>query len=279
MPPKQNNKLSKSQKNLIRWKAALDIATDMVLQASNAGAATAAAPVSVATVTSALADLSTIGSDDEDSGRQPMARATTTNINKGSSTTTLYSPQQCEEGIWFISVDIEAYESKQDLILEIGWSICDPSSGKDTFIDNHYAISDYRHLVNKKFVDSRPDMFGFGETVWANLQDAIAAFQQDLEKAASRNKDERFVLIAHDMASDMKYLSGMGVVFPKGMVQFDTQEMNAARVGNGACKMGLGSLLDEVNIENYSLHNAGNDAHYTMQLFLWLARNNGSLMV
>ncbi|KAK3845572.1 MAG: hypothetical protein J3R72DRAFT_487714 [Linnemannia gamsii] len=184
MPPKQKSKLSKSQKNLIQWKATLDIATDMVLRASDVAST---APTSVA-------------------------------------------------------LDIEAYESNQALILEIGWSICDLSSG---------------HLQNR-FVNSRPDMFEYGKTVWASLQGAIAAFQHDLERAARRNKDER------------------------DMVQFDTQKMNAARVGDGtckSCKTGLGKLLDEVDIKNYSLHNAGNDAHYTMELFLWLARNIGSQRV
>ncbi|KAH7038752.1 hypothetical protein BKA57DRAFT_370782, partial [Linnemannia elongata] len=173
----------------------------------------------------------------------------------------------------FISVDIESHEHNHDRILEIGWSIWD--SGVHKFMDKHYAISDYRHLKNGKFVADRRDRFMFGETVWENLQGSIAAFQQDLEKAVRRNELGRFVLIAHDMTSDMKYLSGMGVTFPEGMIQFDTVEMNAARVGDSNTKTGLGKLLDELEIENYCLHNAGNDAHYTLELFLWLVRHNG----
>ncbi|KAG0374029.1 hypothetical protein BGX24_010918 [Mortierella sp. AD032] len=126
----KKNKLSKSLKNLIQWKATLDIATDMVLRASDVAST---APTSVAR---AAADLSTIESDDEDSGQEPLARATTTNIIMESLTTTLNSPEQDDVGIWLISVDIEAYESNQALILEIGWSICDPSSGKDNFTEN-----------------------------------------------------------------------------------------------------------------------------------------------
>ncbi|KAK3845553.1 MAG: hypothetical protein J3R72DRAFT_364552 [Linnemannia gamsii] len=179
--------------------------------------------------------------------------------------------------MWFISVDIESHEFNHDKILEIGWSIWD--SGVHKFMDKHYAISDYRHLKNGKYVADRRDRFMFGETVWENLKGSIAAFQQDLEKAARRNEHGRFVLIAHDMTSDMKYLSHMGVTFPEGMIQFDTLEMNAARVGDSNCKTGLGKLLDEVDIENYCLHNAGNDAHYTLELFLWLARNSGSQRV
>ncbi|KAF8930346.1 hypothetical protein BGZ47_000602 [Haplosporangium gracile] len=243
------NKVAKSKERLIQWKATLDRATDMVLQAPG---------VLTTTVTPAVIDLTGTEEDDAESA---SATITTTK-----SSTVTPSPQ--DGGMWFISVDIESHEYNHDRILEIGWSIWD--SGVHKFMDKHYAISDYRHLKNGKFVANRRDLFQFGETVWENLQGSITAFQQDLEKAARRNEHGRFVLIAHDMTSDMKYLSGMGVTFPEGMIQFDTVELNAARVGDSNIKTGLGKLLDELDIENYSLHNAGNDAHYTLELFLWL---------
>ncbi|KAF9103108.1 hypothetical protein BGX27_010734 [Mortierella sp. AM989] len=174
-------------------------------------------------------------------------------------------------GMWFISVDIESFERDHSKILEIGWSVWDSRMHK--FADRHYAISEYRHLKNGKFVNDRRDRYIFGETVWARLNECIAAFQADLDMAAKRNSEGLFALIAHDMSSDEAYLKGMGIVFPEGMVKFDTMELNCARVGDAA-KVGLGKSLDELNIDNYSLHNAGNDAHYTLELFLWLARNH-----
>ncbi|KAI8606391.1 hypothetical protein EDD21DRAFT_233481 [Dissophora ornata] len=178
-------------------------------------------------------------------------------------------------GMWFISVDIESYEQDHSKILEIGWSIWDSRVNK--FMDKHYAISDYRHLRNGKYVADRRDRFLFGESVWASLKDSIAAFQKDLETASGRNEEGVFALIAHDMASDEGYLRKMGVEFPTGMIKFDTLRLNGARAGNHN-KTGLGKLLDELDIENYSLHNAGNDAHYTLELFLWLTRNHAKKM-
>ncbi|KAG0272477.1 hypothetical protein BGZ95_011767 [Linnemannia exigua] len=260
------NKALKAHERLIQWKATLDRATEMVLDAPGVRAAPATTtPATTATTTSTpvnLVDLT--GADDIELEQQTLVSATTTE-----------SPIVSQDGgMWFISVDIESHEFNHDKILEIGWSIWD--SGVHKFMDKHYAISDYRHLRNGKYVPDKRDRFMFGKTVWEKLQGSIAAFQQDLEKAARRNEHGRFVLIAHDMTSDMKYLSHMGVTFPEGMIQFDTLEMNAARVGDSNCKTGLGKLLDEVEIENYCLHNAGNDAHYTLELFLWLARDNGS---
>ncbi|KAK3832950.1 MAG: hypothetical protein JOS17DRAFT_741140 [Linnemannia elongata] len=231
------NKMAKSQERLLQWKATLDRATDMVLQAP--GVATTNAPPAVTDFI-------------EDDTNEVESVSATTNATAGSPTVT---PSPQDGGMWFISVDIEAHELNRNRIMEIGWSIWD--SGANNFMDKHYAITEYRHLKNDKHVIGRRDMFGFGETVWENLQGSVAAFQQDLENAARRNEHGRFVLIAHDMMSDMKYLSGMGVTFPEGMIQFDTLEMNAARVGNSNIKTGLGMLLDELEIENYSLHNAG----------------------
>lgn len=235
------NKLAKAQERLIHWKATLDRATDMVLLAP--GVLTTATAGATTTGTGAPAMIDLTGIDEDDS-----VSATTTRSS-------VATPSPQDGGMWFISVDIESHEYNHDRILEIGWSIWD--SGVHKFMDKHYAISDYRHLKNGKFVPDRRDRFMFGTTVWDTLQGSIAAFQQDLEKATRRNEHGRFVLIAHDMTSDMKYLSGMGVTFPEGMIQFDTVEMNAARVGDSNTKTGLGKLLDEVEIENYSLHNAG----------------------
>ncbi|KAF9425018.1 hypothetical protein BGZ94_007920 [Podila epigama] len=155
----------------------------------------------------------------------------------------------------FISVDIESYEQDHSLILEIGWSTWDTALNK--FADRHFAVHNYKHLANGRYVADRRDRFLFGDTVWANLSDCIAAFQEDLNTAAKENDEGSVVLIAHDMSSDETYLRRMGVEFPQGMIKFDTVELNSARINDSNTKTGLGKLLDEVGIENYSLHNAG----------------------
>ncbi|KAG0246266.1 hypothetical protein B0O80DRAFT_484809 [Mortierella sp. GBAus27b] len=189
----------------------------------------------------------------------------------GASVLTTKEHSAATSGMWFVCVDIESYERNHALILEIGWTIWDSKVNK--FGDNHYAISDYRHLKNGRYVADRRDRFQFGKTVWASLTDSIAAFQRDLNTAAAQNDEGLFVLIAHDMTSDETYLKNMGVTFPEGIIKFDTLNLNVARTGDRN-KSGLGKLLDSLEIENYSLHNAGNDAHYTMELFMYLTRDH-----
>ncbi|KAF9989923.1 hypothetical protein BGZ75_004311 [Mortierella antarctica] len=257
------NKQNKAAERLLGWKRELDRATEMVNTAPNND--------------SKNNNNSNIVVIDLEQEESELSSHPAKDVQSTSTRTVLalLSPQEsvaASSGMWFISVDIESFEFEHSKILEIGWSIWD--SGVHKFIDKHYAISEYRHLKNGKYVEDRRDRFMFGETVWAGLQNSIAAFQEDLETAAKRNSEGLFVLIAHDMASDEGYLRKMGVEFPRGMIKFDTIELNGARVGDSNVKTGLGKLLDEVEIENYCLHNAGNDAHYTLDLFLWLVRNN-----
>ncbi|CAO3573830.1 unnamed protein product [Mortierella alpina] len=252
------NKQNKAAERLLGWKKELDRATEMVHTAPN----------------NSSDNVVVIDLDKEESEptSDPPKDRQNSAPSKVSALLSFQESAAASSGMWFISVDIESFEFEHSKILEIGWSIWD--SGVHKFIDKHYAISEYRHLKNGKYVADRRDRFMFGETVWAGLQNSIAAFQEDLETAAKRNSEGLFVLIAHDMASDEGYLRKMGVEFPRGMIKFDTVELNGARVGDSNVKTGLGKLLDEVEIENYSLHNAGNDAHYTLDLFLWLVRNN-----
>ncbi|KAG0051915.1 HIR complex subunit [Gryganskiella cystojenkinii] len=191
-------------------------------------------------------------------------------------TTTPWSKMGPVPAMWFISVDIESYERDHSKILEIGWSIWD--SGLNLFTDKHYAVKEYEYHRNGAYVPDRRDRFLFGETVWAPLKKCTETFQQDLEQAVTYNQqslagDGALVLIAHDMGSDENYLRKMGVQFPEKMIKFDTQEMNSVRIGSSSGSVKLEKLLDHFEIENYCLHNAGNDAHYTLQLYLALIRD------
>ncbi|KAF9911403.1 hypothetical protein BX616_010591 [Lobosporangium transversale] len=241
----RDNKALKRQHKITGWTRELDRATEMIMLGPKNDATTT-------TTTTATSQ-----------------REDPTKVKPRLLTPLEYAAAQ--HGMWFISVDIESFEFDHSKILEIGWSIHDSRLNK--MFDKHYAISEYRHLKNGKYVADRRDRFIFGQTIWASLQDAIAVFQEDLTKATKRNPEGVFALIAHDMSSDEGYLRKMGVIFPEKMVKFDTLHLNGARAKD-ATMTGLGRLLDELDIENYSLQNAGNDAHYTMELFLWLVRNH-----
>lgn len=171
---------------------------------------------------------------------------------------------------FFVAVDVESYERDHSCILEVGWSMFDSKSEK--FMDRHFCATEYKHLKNGQFVPDRKDRFMFGDTVWESLTNIRDEIIKDL---TGENEKGNVVFVGHDVQMDVKYLESMKVNVEEVInpaAYFDTAEMNAARVGKPNQRLGLGKLLDELDIENYCLHNAGNDAHYTLCLFLELCK-------
>ncbi|CAG8480659.1 5732_t:CDS:2 [Ambispora gerdemannii] len=177
-----------------------------------------------------------------------------------------------EKKYFFLAVDVESYERDHSCILEVGWSIHD--ARKDLFMDRHFCVEKYRHLKNGRYVSDAKDRFMFGKTVWASLEKISEEFLRDIT-LDGENDDKIVVLVGHDINMDVKYLEAMGKHMKDAiatLTRFDTAEMNAARVGKPNDRVSLGRLLDEFKIENYCLHNAGNDAHFTLLLFLELCK-------
>jgi hypothetical protein len=160
-----------------------------------------------------------------------------------------------EKKYLFVAVDVESYERDHSCILEVGWSMFD--SKNNSFMDRHFCVSEYNYLRNGQFVPDRKDRFSFGTTVWASLKSIGSEIVGDLTEEAVKGN---VVFIGHDIQMDVKYLESMGVDV-KGVIEpvdyFDTAEMNAARVGKPYERINLGRLLDDLDIENYCLHNAG----------------------
>lgn len=160
----------------------------------------------------------------------------------------------------FLSVDVEAYEHNHSCLLEIGWTLFD--SRRQLLQDQHYLISDYRNLSNGTYVADRKRNFMFGTSVWSTLKEALRELNRDLEWAVRR--DGGIILVGHDLKSDIDYLNKAGIAWPWAesssedfMQQFDTAEIYAAKTGNPNNKTGLGKSLDDLGIDNWCLHNAG----------------------
>ncbi|CAG8584084.1 12833_t:CDS:2 [Acaulospora morrowiae] len=170
----------------------------------------------------------------------------------------------------FVAIDVESYERDHSCILEVGWSMYNAKS--NLFMDRHFCATEYEHMRNGRFVPDMKERFIFGETIWTNLKSIADEFVKDLTEEGVKGN---VVLVGHDIKMEEKYLENMGVEIQKVIKpvgRFDTAEMNAARLGNPHERMALGKILDSLDIENYSLHNAGNDARYTLLLFLELCK-------
>lgn len=92
--------------------------------------------------------------------------------------------------------------------------------------------------------------------------------QEGLESAPKR----KVVIVGHDTQTDVKYLQNLGYnvlnLPPHEIV--DTGELYRY-LRRELSPRGLGSVLADMGITGWHLHNAGNDAVYTLQAMLAIA--------
>jgi hypothetical protein len=100
------------------------------------------------------------------------------------------------------------------------------------------------------------DKYMFGDTVWADLNTIADQLRRDLTEAEKGT----VVFVGHDTKMDLKYLEAIGIFVKRDIEPaetFDTVKMHSARFGNPNDKVSLGKACDDMNVENYCLHNAG----------------------
>ncbi|OHW91538.1 qde-2-interacting protein [Colletotrichum incanum] len=200
-----------------------------------------------------------------------------------------------DQNVVFVCIDIEVAEEHHGTVLEIGLSILDTKDIADVppdengrnwvpFIKNRHLITDeHRHIRNRKYIEGCPELFNFGKSEYLKLSDlgpSVIAAINDLSVAGQEGvaePDKRFrniVLLGHDLRSDLGYLERMGVeLWSVGGVMsrtLDTKDMHQAWRQEMQGRS-LAMVLTDLGISHSNLHNAGNDAAYTMQAMLGLA--------
>ena len=164
-----------------------------------------------------------------------------------------------------MAFDVETYEDDFSIILEIGFvvsSLARPEDSKETF---HFIIAENSHFVNRKYVPDNREKFSFGTSERMSLKVAATKFMQHI-------RDADF-LVTHSGAHDEAYLASSGISL-EGKPMFDTQLLALALLTSGTAVFGLKRLLSDqaIPFDEDILHNAGNDAVYTMKLFLALTK-------
>ncbi|KAG9530383.1 hypothetical protein KCU93_g2674, partial [Aureobasidium melanogenum] len=185
----------------------------------------------------------------------------------------------------FVCVDLEAFEFAQDKITEVGLSILDSRHviGADPGPDGkewlskintrHILIKEHKHLVNKRFISGCPDKFNFGDSEVVPLRHIHKTLTQMFDNPspasirASDRGSRNLIFVGHGLSNDTLYLNKLKFdPNAKGNIihKVDTQKF----VGTKKQQVGLSKLLAGLGIEPENLHNAGNDAAYTMQALL-----------
>ena len=143
----------------------------------------------------------------------------------------------------------------------------------------HLRPNEYKTLVNRRFVKGCPDRFNFGESSFVQLGDTgrildrIFSDPSRIHEACDLDTEisdvaPSIMLIGHDLKNDTEYLKKLNCT-PKNVDgKIDTQRL--ARISKKQ-PPGLTKLLAALSINAQNLHNAGNDAAYTLQALIGVA--------
>ncbi|KAF8470555.1 hypothetical protein BDZ91DRAFT_693512 [Kalaharituber pfeilii] len=219
----------------------------------------------------------------------------TTTITTTTTTTTTSSGTAESNDVlevpYFVCVDCESWERNHAAITEIGVATLDmgavlaaaPAEITYDFLVSHIThrhlrIREHKHLKNGRFVPDAADLFEFGKSEFVSLKGVPAVLAEMFTPPAI--PDNRVVVfVGHAADQDIKYLLDCGFD-PSGFVQrlslegvavtgarmevLDTAEMYRAATGRRDTR-GLGKMLVELGLDPWRLHNAGNDAGWTLR--------------
>ncbi|GAA5972483.1 hypothetical protein JCM11641_001865 [Rhodosporidiobolus odoratus] len=201
-----------------------------------------------------------------------------------------YVQAQEKGGAAFVALDVEFWERDHNVLLEFGWSIADfgekkKKNGKVKVRreDQHVVIKENKHRRNGRFAPDARDHFSYGRTLTLptnTLYLLLSALFSTLSAT------QPVFLIFHDPRGDIRSLNRLGfdsasdfqtdlrklVASQRGPDEagqvwvVDTQRLFEAWIGR-KFQVGLERACVEVQVPTRKLHNAGNDAHYTLDLF------------
>jgi hypothetical protein len=185
----------------------------------------------------------------------------------------------------FVCIDLEAYEFAQDKITEVGVSILDSRHviGNDPGPDGmqwlskittrHMIIEEHKRLINKRFVHGCPDKFNFGKSEIVPLNRVHATLTHLFDNPspgsvlATDRGPRKLILVGHGLSNDTAYLNKLKFApHAKGNIIQDVDTQKFA--GTKKQTVSLSRLMAGLGIDPENLHNAGNDAAYTLQALL-----------
>lgn len=178
-----------------------------------------------------------------------------------------------DRGMCLISIDFEALEGTNK-ITEVGVSVYDPWNSKGGLLPFiqlvHVIIRENQHLYNRNYVPNHKENFNGGRSLVMGLQEVA----DSILKLIARNSFQELppglgvCIVGHGLTNDLKWLQQMGVDIGNADT-IDTQELLCYTHGHK--KASLEHALRLVRQPFAFLHNAGNDAYYTLLLCLCLS--------
>ncbi|KAI1469361.1 uncharacterized protein F4812DRAFT_326799 [Daldinia caldariorum] len=198
------------------------------------------------------------------------------------------TPSKAEDSVRFIAVDVEVWELSPLAVTEVGLAVLDTRDIADTLSgadghgwfplikSYHFIIEENKHMVNHRFVNGRPMSFNFGVSEFISRNHVNRAIGKII--GDDKSDDQRpVILVGHDVDRDLEYITKLGYNIWKvpQVIQtthnpIDTLPMFYQFKDSGIGRS-LGAMCEYFNLSYYNLHNAGNDATYTLQAMIAMA--------
>lgn len=192
----------------------------------------------------------------------------------------------------FISFDVESWERNHNIITEVGLAIfstehlsAHPAPDKTAsnwhkLIEaHHFRIIEHSRYQNSQFVRGNAYGFKFGESQEVSIADCSLIIEDLFDELGASGQ---IVLVGHAVAGDIAYMDKLGfnpARHAKVIDTLDTQSLWRALNAHSQASdgVGLARLLAECELDYGGLHNAGNDAVYTMRTLLAMMVLEGTL--
>ncbi|CUM47504.1 unnamed protein product [Debaryomyces tyrocola] len=163
-----------------------------------------------------------------------------------------------------IAIDIEAWERNINKVTEIGIAVYDPNgqfySILPTVQQFHILIREHEKMYNGRYCPNNKNNFMGGVSYTLELAES-KKFVESVINKYSCESEEGIVLVGHHIEGDLKWLRSIGVQLPHDAPIVDTARIHRLSYESGGSLRGI---LRNVGIPHGYLHNAANDAYYTL---------------
>ncbi|KAF8917973.1 hypothetical protein CPB85DRAFT_1374067 [Mucidula mucida] len=183
----------------------------------------------------------------------------------------LYSQKKAS----WIAIDFEEWEYDHTVITELGVSALHWEGSEQVFEDAHYMISATEYRNGKYVADNRTN-YDYGESEIIPRNGFLKVITDTFERLSAHGP---VFLVFHDANGDLKTLErinapmkSLSLLLPDrvpttGMFLVDTSDLFAALLGDESFnRHKLEKVCHHLQIPKVKhLHNAGNDAHFTLE--------------
>ncbi|ODQ82789.1 hypothetical protein BABINDRAFT_28248, partial [Babjeviella inositovora NRRL Y-12698] len=173
-------------------------------------------------------------------------------------------------------IDVEAFERNTKCVLEIGISIYDPRLQENAMFpvihQFHILLKETLKMKNGAFVPNNRDNFLGGDSLVLSCENAATLVQLLINHyfvdLPQKNPGYETALVGHSVKGDVTWFQSLGISFPQELLILDTKDVWVASQGDKGCN--LGKILQRLRVNHSYLHNAGNDAYFTLILAMML---------